>query len=438
MERHRARAVQGPERVARPRRRGARRERLRRRPRGRGHLPARLDPFRLQEARPPLLVHLARARAGADRPRPRQAPLRLRRPRRRRRGQGQGGLARGPQRLARPIVPLRRLAPVRRPRPDPDAGAGRRADPRDPRLQIGPLLPGGVLGRQDGARASRRREAEDPSGGRAPRPCGRRVAVRDLQGRAQAGEVPRAQALRPHRAATRRIDARGPHRGGNAERAANAVREEAGDISQDREPLHRRVRHPRDGPRALGHRGAGNRRRGRRGRVRRVALRRRPRGRRLEGPRPRRDPAHGAARRQGDGQARWRRARRGHPHLLPPHGRHHGPRDEAQGQGRGRDLRRRLHGLGQHRHGRVLDRRGRGVPYRAGRRRQGPRRRGRGAGHPRRHRAGRLVHRGRGRRAREGRQDDPAEALYGRDAAVGHGARRPVHRGPRAEGGHRG
>ncbi len=308
VERHRARAVQGPERAARPRRRGARRERLRRRPRGRGHLPARLDPFRLQEARPSLLVHLARARAGADRPRPRQAPLRLRRPRRRRRGQGQGGLARGPQRLARPIVPLRRLAPVRRPRPDPDAGAGRRADPRDPRLQIGPLLPGGVLGRQDGARAPRRREAEDPSGGRAPRPCGRRVAVRDPEGRAQAGEVPRAQALRPHRAATRRIDARGPHRGGNAERAANAVREEAGDISQDREPLHRRVRHPRDDPRALSHRGAGNRRRGRRGRVRRVALRRRPRGRRLEGPRPRRDPAHGAARRQGDGQARWRRA----------------------------------------------------------------------------------------------------------------------------------
>ena len=71
---------------------------------------------------------------------------------------------------------------------------------------------------------------------------------------------------------------------------------------------------------------------------------------------------HGHARRQGDGQARWRRALRGHPHLLPPHGRHHGPRDEAQDQGRGRDQRRRLHGLGKHRHGRFLDRRGRGVP----------------------------------------------------------------------------
>lgn len=224
----------------------------------------------------------------------------------------------------------------------------------------------------------------------------------------QAGEVPRAQALRPHRAATRRIDARGPHRGGNAERAANAVREEAGDISQDREPLHRRVRHPRDGPRALGHRGAGNRRRGRRGRVRRVALRRRPRGRRLEGPRPRRDPTHGAARRQGDGGARGRRARRGHPHLLPPHGRHHGPRDEAQDQGRGRGQRRRLHGLRKHRHGRFLDRRGRGVPCRACGRRQGRRGRGRrGAGHPRRPRAGRLLHRRRWRRSREGRPRRP-------------------------------
>lgn len=195
-------------------------------------------------------------------------------------------------------------------RPDPDARARRRAGPpRDRGFKSVPFFQVECsVGRTErvrlvGEKLNTRQEAE-----RRAR-AARRVAVRDLQGRAQTGEVPRAQALRPHRAATRRIDARGPHRGGNAERAANAVREEAGDISQDREPLHRRVRHPRDGPRALGHRGAGNRRRGRRGRVRRVALRRRPRGRRLEGPRPRRDPAHGAARRQGDGGARGRRAR---------------------------------------------------------------------------------------------------------------------------------
>ena len=37
-----------------------------------------------------------------------------------------------------------------------------------------------------------------------------------------------------------------------------------------------------------------------------------------------------------------------------------------------------------------------------------------------------------------GRPAGGKRRLYGRDAAVGHGARRPVHRGPRAEGCHRG